>query len=109
METMTAKQNLEERAAQEVFMRDLPPPSSAAELALEDNQRRVTLGNKADVERKALILELYEGGMSQREIAARLTRASLAAGGLEITENSVFKLLSKMRGRTPDAIRRGDD
>lgn len=95
-----------QKEAWERALRELPDPASSAELTLEETQRRVTMATRADVERRALILELYQGGMSQREIALRLTRASTAAGGAEVTENAVFKLLAKMRDRTPDEVRK---
>lgn len=72
-------------------------PRTAEEVALEQAQRQVTLGQVADTERKRLLWKLWEGGMTQKELAERLTRASVAVGGRAISENAVYKLLSHVR------------
>jgi hypothetical protein len=74
-----------------------PRPKNAYEAQLEAAQKAVTLGQKADIERKRLLLKLWEGGMTQAELAERLTRASVAAGGKPVSENSVYKLLAVLR------------
>jgi len=56
---------------------------------------------RADVisERNAVMFDLWMGGMTQREIADELSAASLAAGGPEVTEHAVQKVLWRHRSR----------
>lgn len=74
-----------------------PPPRTTAERELERLQRTVTQGQLADERRRQLIYELYSGGMTQVEIAARLSRASRAAGGPTIGLDAVQKLVKRIR------------
>ena len=74
-----------------------PPARTPDERQLERHQRTVTLGLLADESRKQLILSLYLDGMTQVEIAARLTRASVAAGGEPVGEDAVQKLVARER------------
>jgi len=60
-------------------------------------QRAITIGERADEERKDAVWTLWMGGMSQREIAQRLTEAAETVGGAPITENQVHKMLARMR------------
>lgn len=71
-----------------------PRPKNADEVQLESTQKAVTLGQLADETRKTVMYRLWSKGMTQREIAERLSRASRAAGGKDITENAVYKLLA---------------
>jgi hypothetical protein len=77
----------------------LRPPRTNDERDLERVQRTVTQGQLADERRKRLILKLYGDGMTQVEIAARLTRASVGAGGDPIGEDAVQKLVARNRGK----------
>ena len=74
-----------------------PKPKTSEEVQLEAAQRDVTKGQFADIERKRIMYRLWNKGMTQREIAERLTRASVAAGGKPITENAVYKLLAVVK------------
>lgn len=74
-----------------------PPPRSQVERELERTQRLVTQGTLADVSRRKAIIALYRDGMSQVEIAARLTRAAKAAGGEGVGEDAVNKLIARSR------------
>jgi len=67
------------------------------ERELEKEQRIVTLGQLADERRRRLIVSLHSKGMTQVEIAARLSRASVAAGGPPVGEDAVNKLVKRMR------------
>lgn len=78
-------------------MADLPPPRTHDEIMLEQMQGRVTRGRLADAKRKRLMVKLAEDGMSQRELADRLTRASKQNGGGVVTENQVHKILKRVR------------
>jgi hypothetical protein len=80
-----------------------PPPRTNAERDLERTQRTVTQGVLADERRKRLIMSLYRAGMSQVELAARLSRASRAAGGPPIGEDAVNKLVARYRRRKEHA------
>ncbi len=82
---------------------EVPEASSEIEVALEQMQGRVARGRLADDKRKELIKQMHhEEGRSQREIAERLSRASVAAGGPPVTENQVFKILSRLRKNGED-------
>lgn len=76
-----------------------PPPRGLNEKLLEREQRTVTQGLLADERRKKLILRLWRDGMSQVEIAARLSRASHAVGGEPVGEDAVNKLVKRYRHR----------
>jgi hypothetical protein len=75
----------------------LKPARTQSERELERTQRLVTQGLLADERRKQLILALYRDGMTQVEITARLTRASVSAGGEPIGEDAVNKLVARSR------------
>jgi len=76
----------------------VPPARSMAERQLEREQRKVTEGLVADRRRRELIVYLHRNEhMSQVEIAARLTRASVAAGGEPIGDDSVWKIIKAAR------------
>lgn len=72
-------------------------PRTAEERALDLAQRRVTRGQLADVERKRLILQLWEAGMPQAAIAQRMTRASVAEGGAPISDDAVSHIVRRYR------------
>lgn len=74
-----------------------PPPESAAERELERAQREIVHAQEAEATRARLIVKLHEAGMSQSEIAARLTRASRAAGGGIVETNVVSKIYRRMK------------
>ena len=67
------------------------------ERELEKEQRIVTQGLLADERRRKLMVTLHSQGMTQVEIAARLTRASVAAGGPPVGEDAVNKIIKRMR------------
>lgn len=73
------------------------PPRTNDERDLERTQRTVTQGVLADERRKQLIIRLYRSGMSQVELAARLSRAAQAAGGSPIGEDAVNKLVKRYK------------
>ena len=79
------------------------PPRTNAERDLERLQRTVIQGLRAAEERNELLRTLWEGGMTQRELALRLTRASRAAGGGEVSPNAVFKLMKRRRREVDEA------
>jgi hypothetical protein len=60
-------------------------------------QRLVTQGQLADSRRKELIFKLHQEGLTQVELAARLDRASRAAGGSGVGEDAVNKLIARQR------------
>lgn len=70
-------------------------PRNADEVQLEEAQRAVTLGLMAEQRKRELLLKLWRGGMSQNELAERLTRASVAVGGAPISFNAVNKVCWK--------------
>jgi len=75
-----------------------PRARSMAERQLEREQRKVTEGQIADRRRRELIVYLHRTeGLSQVEIAARLTRASVAAGGAPVGDDAVFKIIKAAR------------
>lgn len=57
----------------------------------------VAKGEAAFEERRALVMRLWEGGMTQRELAERMSKASLAVGGPPVTENSVYKMIRRKK------------
>ena len=69
------------------------------ERTLDKLTRRVVQGEAAFDERRAVIMRLWEGGMTQRELAERMTRASRIVGGPEISENAVFKLIRREKAK----------
>ena len=71
------------------------PPRTPAERGLEQAQAKVILGAQAASERRRLIRELYGQGMSQPEIAARLTRASQRVGGPVVTVAAVEHIIRR--------------
>lgn len=76
----------------------IPPPRTLAERELEKVQRKITEGQLAERRRRELITFLHkEQRMTQVEIAARLTRASTAAGGPIIGDDSVWKIIKASR------------
>jgi transposase len=76
-------------------MQYLPMPEE--ERALDSAQRRVTAGILAEEERREVIRALFRAGMTQRELAERMSKASLAVGGPPVTENSVQKIIMRLR------------
>jgi len=71
---------------------------SFAERELEKVQKKISEGEIAQRRRKELIAHLYrEEGMTQVEIAERLTRASVAVGGRPIGDDAVWKIVKQMR------------
>jgi hypothetical protein len=72
-------------------------PMPEEERVLDSSQRRVTAGLLAEDERREAIRALYRAGMTQRELAERMTRASLSVGGPVVTENSVQKIIMRLR------------
>lgn len=65
--------------------------------ALDRTTKAVIRGELAQEERRAVIMRLWEGGMTQREIAERMTRAARSVGGPEITQNAVWKITNRVR------------
>jgi hypothetical protein len=72
-------------------------PDPEMERVLDSAQRRVTIGLIAEEEKREAIRSLYMAGMTQRELAERMTQASVAAGGGPVTENSVQKIIMRLR------------
>ena len=76
----------------------VPPPRTFAQRELEKVQRKVTEGQRAEKRRRELIVFLHrEENMSQVEIAARLSRAAVAAGGQAIGDDAVWKIVKQAR------------
>lgn len=70
-------------------------PRNADEVQLEEAQKAVTKGLMAEQVKRELVLKLWRGGMTQAEIAERLSRASEAVGGPKISVNAVNKVAWK--------------
>lgn len=66
---------------------------------LEAVQRQVTLGQLAEIRRRELVVHLHTEGMSQVELAARLSRASRQAGGNGVKVSAVEHLVRRWRYR----------
>ena len=70
-------------------------PQNQTEHHLESAQYRLTVAEaevvEARAERNRLLMEMWEQGHTQPELAARLTRASVKAGGPEIHATLVQK------------------
>lgn len=69
------------------------------EQELEAVQRQVTLGQLAEIRRRELVVHLHTEGMSQVELAARLSRASRQAGGNGVKVSAVEHLVRRWRYR----------
>jgi hypothetical protein len=75
-----------------------PRARTFAQRELEKVQRKVTEGRVAERRRRELIVQLYhQEGLSQVEIAALLTKASVAAGGQPIGDDSIWKIIKAAR------------
>lgn len=84
-----------------------PRSRSFAQRELEKVQRRVTEGQVAERRRRELIVHLHhQEGMTQVEIAALLTKASVAAGGQPIGDDAVWKVVKAARTNPARSIRR---
>jgi len=59
--------------------------------------KQIAKGELAFDQRRRVVMRLWQAGMTQRELAERMDRASRAVGGPPITENAVYKMI--MRGR----------
>ena len=81
-----------------------PPARGQAQRQLETLQKKVTEGQLALARRDELAYAMWQDGMSQAEIAARLDRADRAAGGdgitLAVTQKRLFRL-RKRKVQTP--------
>jgi hypothetical protein len=75
----------------------VPPARTQAERDLERAQARIIDGAFATEARRRLIIELHEAGMTQPELAARLSRASRRAGGPEVSLASVEHVIRRSR------------
>lgn len=72
---------------------DLAPPKNADERSLEDVQARIA-AYPSDIDlRNRLLAKLADKGMTHRELAERLSRAS----GVPIVEDTVQKAIRKHR------------
>jgi hypothetical protein len=60
----------------------------------------VARGEVAEAERKLVIDRLWRSGVTQRELAERMTKASTSAGGSPVTGNAVWKTLNRIRKAT---------
>lgn len=78
-------------------------PRNADEAQLEEAQKAIVKGIQAEELKRRLLLKLWRRGMTQAELAERLTRASETVGGGPITVNSVNKVISKFRAKTEAA------
>jgi transposase len=74
-----------------------PAPSNPVERELEVQQAKVTAGEIARKRRDAIAFQLWQDGMTQKEVAERLDRADRAAGGEGITHGTCQKMLFRMR------------
>lgn len=83
-----------------------PAPRGVDERRLEQAQQEIQKGKRATRDRDALIVKLNENGMSVDQLAARLTRASLATGGRPITANAVSKIIKRRQDGKPHAYER---
>lgn len=72
-------------------------PRSPLERELEVQQKAVTHGDIARERRDTAAFQLWDQGMTQKEIAERLDRADRAAGGNGVTHGQVQKALFRMR------------
>jgi transposase len=76
-----------------------PRPTTDLERELERVQRQMTMGQLAEIRRRELIVHLHGEGMSQVELAARLSRASRQAGGNGVKVSAVEHLVRRWRRR----------
>ena len=58
-------------------------------------QKKVTVGRIADERRRELIIELHREGVTQVELAAKLTTASETVGGPPVGLDSVQKIYAR--------------
>lgn len=72
-------------------------PITVKERELERLQAAVTKGEASRVLRDELAFELWQDGMTQKEIAERLDRADRRHGGTGITHGTTQKSLFRMR------------
>lgn len=73
------------------------PPRNPIERELEKVQRKISAALVLEERRRELIVQLHRQGMSQVEIAARLSRAAMAEGCSPITDDHVFKIIRAHR------------
>jgi transposase len=79
-------------------------PRNPVERELEVQQAKVTAGEIARQRRDAIAFELWQGGMTQKEVAERLDRADRAAGGSGISHGTCQKMLFRMRKAIEDEL-----
>ena len=79
-----------------------PRPRNADEAQLEEAQKAIVRGLRAEEHKRELLLRLWRKGMTQAELAERLTRASEAVGGGPVSVNSVHKVLWKFRRKASE-------
>lgn len=72
-------------------------PRNPLERELEVQQKAVTHGDIARERRDAAAFQLWQDGMTQKEIAERLDRADRSAGGTGVTHGMTQKALYRMR------------
>jgi hypothetical protein len=72
-------------------------PRTPLERELEAKQKAATVGQLASQRRDDVAFELWNAGMTQKEIAERLDRADRAAGGSGVSHGMVQKSLYRMR------------
>lgn len=74
------------------------PSRTFAQRELEKVQRKIVEGRKAEARRRELIVHLHRvEGLTQVEIAALLTKASVAVGGHPVGDDSVWKIIKAAR------------
>lgn len=66
--------------------------------------RTVAKGEQAFEQRRAVIMRLWEAGMTQRELSERMTRASVGVGGEPVSENSIYKIIMRERRKDDLAV-----
>lgn len=74
-----------------------PSPRTPDERELERLQKKVTEGETSRDRRDALAFKLWQDGMIQKDIAARLDRADRSVGGNGVTHAMIQKVLYRMR------------
>lgn len=78
-------------------------PRNADEVQLEEAQKAITKGLIAEQRKREILLKLWQRGMTQAELAERLSRASQAVGGEPVSVNAVNKVVWKYRKKLEGA------
>jgi hypothetical protein len=79
-------------------------PNTEAIERIESLQATVTEGDAAQIERNEIAFDLWQKGMTQREIADMLDRVDRQHGGTGVTHAKTQKMLRRMRSGREDNL-----